>query len=211
MGALAQGRQVSPALLADGLPEQLLGAPIDPDYRHMVRFEAGLLRAGSDAAAGPLVEQALGALFGPVWRRGPERAVRALLWFYRGGQDTPPSGATGSAQGPLAYDFVCDGALIAAAFAQAYGLDLTHPATRLHWWRFRALLLGLPESTVFARVVGWRTADLTGMKGGQLKFYQAMRQKYALPPGLGGDPHGYVSKAERDAAFLARLRARAAS
>ena len=56
--------------------------------------------------------------------------------------------------------------------------------------------------------VGWRTADLTGMKGKQLAFYEGMKRKFALPADLGGEPRVYASKADWDKAYIERLNAR---
>ena len=104
-----------------------------------------------------------------------------------------------------AYDYILDGPLIAAAFQQVYNIDLTDPATRLHWWRFQALLQGLPDGCQFTQVVGWRTVDLSGMKGKQLTFYQGMKRRFALPEDLGkGEKRVYASKADWDAAFIER-------
>lgn len=185
---------------------------IDTDYRHMIRFEAAMLRAKSDQDARLPIQIALGALFGPLGQRpqDAEKAFDALLWFYRGGGKAPSGSAPPAPEQPLAYDYILDGPLIAAAFAAAYGLDLTSPATRIHWWRFRALLQGLPDECRFCRVVGWRTADLSGLKGQQLTFYRQMKQRFALPEDLGkGEKRVYASKADWDAAFIERLRRQA--
>lgn len=201
-------------LIADSLPHRVPGthyALMDPDYRHMIRFEAAMLRAKTDRDAGLPIQIALAALFGSMGQRPPDvkEAFDALLWFYRAGRKAP-SGDAPPGRAELAYDYILDGPLIAAAFQQVYSIDLTDPATRIHWWRFQALMQGLPEGCVFSRVVGWRTADLSGMKGKQLAFYQGMKQRFALPEDLGkGEKRVYASKADWDAAFIERLRKQA--
>ncbi len=198
-------------LIADSPPRRVPGtvyALTDPDYRHMVRFEAAMLRAKSDQDARLPIQIALAALFGSIVQRPPDvkEAFDALLWFYRGGRPEQPKDAPPD-RAPLAYDYILDGPLIAAAFQQVYNIDLTDPATRLHWWRFQALLQGLPDGCQFTQVVGWRTADLSGMKGKQLTFYQGMKRRFALPEDLGkGEKRVYASKADWDAAFIERLR-----
>lgn len=57
-------------------------------------------------------------------------------------------------------DFIQDGPLIYAAFMQAYGMDLNDQRGRLHWWKFTALLRGLPSNTRFMEVVQIRTKPL---------------------------------------------------
>ncbi len=195
-------------LIADPLPAEALGRPIRTDYRAFVRFEAAMLRAKDDRAAGPLIQKALRDTGLPAGSQ-TERSFEALLWFYRGGRAEPEAPRSG-VRPELASDYIIDGPLIAAAFQAAYGLDLTSPDTQLHWWRFQALLQGLPDECRFCRVVGWRTADLTGMKGKKLAFYQSMKTKFALPADLGGEKRVYASKADWDAAFIARLKRSAA-
>ena len=203
-------------LIADRLPDYVPGTRYrlaDPDYRHMVRFEAAMLRASEGDAEG-IIHTALAAVFGQGWREdgpGVEAAFASLLWHYRCGRDAPDKAAAPPPRKALALDYILDGPLIAAAFQQVYGLDLTDPATRLHWWRFAALLQGLPESCQLAQIIGYRTADLSGMRGAQRKFYADAKRRYALPADLEkGEKRVYASKADWDAAFIARLRRQAA-
>lgn len=56
------------------------------------------------------------------------------------------------------FDFVQDSELIYAAFMQAYGVDLID--TPLHWWKFSALLSGLPSDTRFSEVLQIRTMEI---------------------------------------------------
>ena len=201
-------------LIADELPLQVPGTFYsfrDPDYRHMVRFEAATMRAKTDQDAAQAIRTAQAALFGPLGQRpqDAQKAFDALLWFYRAGRKERPADASG-ARPELAIDYIIDGPMIVAAFEAAYGLDLTSPATRIHWWRFQALLQGLPDECRFCKVVGWRTADLSGLKGQQLTFYRQMKQRFALPEDLGkGEKRVYASKADWDAAFIERLRRQA--
>ena len=60
--------------------------------------------------------------------------------------------------GKKVFDFVLDAEFIYAAFMQAYHIDLID--TPLHWWKFGALLSGLPSDTRFSEVVQIRTMDI---------------------------------------------------
>lgn len=51
-------------------------------------------------------------------------------------------------------DYLDDGDYIVAAFQQAYGIDLT--SCDMHWHRFHALLVGLPEDTLLSNIMGYR-------------------------------------------------------
>lgn len=203
-------------LLTDGLPRQVPGTRYeiaDCDWRWMVRFEARMLRARTPQDAEQPIQGALLQVFGPSWcRQGCDVAsgFEALLWYYRGPRGESAAADAPAPRRPLAYDYVIDGPLIAAAFQQVYGIDLTDPAVRFHWWRFQALMQGLPEGCQFSQVVAWRTADLSGMKGEQRKLYAKMQAQFALPPDLGkGEKRVYASKADWDAAFIERLRKQA--
>ena len=199
-------------LITDRLPHEAAGLDlIDPDYRIFARFEAAMLRAKGESEAGPLIARTLDAFLGAGWQAEytVQAAFEGLLWFYRAGRDERPDNAPGPRR-ELALDYIIDGPLIAAAFQQVYRIDLTDPATRIHWWRFAALLQGLPEGCQLAQIVGYRTADLSGMKGAQRQFHADMKRRFALPAGLGrGAKRVYASKADWDAAFIERLRRQA--
>lgn len=52
-------------------------------------------------------------------------------------------------------DYVRDGDYIVAAFKQAYNIDLT--TADMHWHYFKALLSGLPEDTLLAKIMAYRS------------------------------------------------------
>lgn len=100
-------------------------------------------------------------------------------------------------------DFACDADYLTAAFQQAYDIDLT--AERIHWWRFLALLRGLPEETTMAKIMSWRTMDTSGMEGRQRQQYEDLKETFALPKEL-RHTRTAVTVADHNAAFLQRLR-----
>nr|DAN17905.1 MAG TPA: hypothetical protein [Caudoviricetes sp.] len=61
-------------------------------------------------------------------------------------------------KGKRTFDFTQDAALIYAAFWQVYGIDLME--TPLHWYKFIALLQGLPDGTRLAEIIKIRTMPL---------------------------------------------------
>ena len=93
---------------------------------------------------------------------------------------------------------------IVAAFQQAYGIDLTRE--KLHWFRFRALFAALPEETLMAKIMSWRTMDLSEYEGSMRAHYADLQERFALPAELRGGAARVVSVEEHDAAFLARFR-----
>lgn len=194
-------------LLTDPLPDAALGLSVQTDFRHMVRFENGLFRT-KEADWPRFVQATLWELFGPDGLRDVPRSWDALLWFYSCGRyasgEEMRSAASGAPFAARAWDYAADGQLIAAAFRQAYGIDLTDPALQLHWWQFRALFDGLPADCALHKIMEYRTADTSDMPEKTRQLYEAMRKKYALPGEIGGEPH-YATLEEREAAFLARL------
>jgi hypothetical protein len=65
-----------------------------------------------------------------------------------------------TAPGPPAFDYFQDADLIYAAFQQAYAMAGYCEITTMHWWRFLALLKGLPSDTRFMEVVSIRTMEI---------------------------------------------------
>ena len=117
----------------------------------------------------------------PVLPPNPIEAVRKLIWFYSGGKETAQAAETadGTAKLPL-YDLVQDFELVWASFLSEFGIDLT--TETLHWWKFKALLGCLDENCRFARVIGYRSVDVSAIKDKNIKnFYMKMKKKYRLP------------------------------
>lgn len=111
-----------------------------------------------------------------------QEALDGIMWFYRCGADeTAGSETEDDASGkdpPFSYEH--DAGYIYAAFIEAYGIDLTK--NRLHWWQFRALFLGLPETVLFCKIMGYRTMEIPAkMPKEKKKFYQRMKRIYKIP------------------------------
>lgn len=78
-------------------------------------------------------------------------------------------------------DLILDGDYIVAAFQQAYGIDLTDPDCDIHWHRFKALLIGLPEDTLMAKIMsyrGWRKKPETKDKD---KDHRELKEMWTFP------------------------------
>lgn len=128
--------------------------PILTDFRHWARVESTLLDASlgdADKAAyflssflpsihAGLIDLTKGYPF-PL-----EEGLLELRRFYALGQEEKKErGPGGSGQMVRRYDFKHDAGMIYAAFRSAYGMDLANVPT-LHWWVFRAMFYGLPET-----------------------------------------------------------------
>lgn len=80
------------------------------------------------------------------------------------------------------YNVKHDGAYIFASFMQAYKIDLIEEIGKLHWKKFNALLVGLPEGTKFVEVVKIRSYE--PQKGDSQEYIDNMRKlqrEYRLP------------------------------
>lgn len=92
-----------------------------------------------------------------------------------------PSGPSEN-NGEPSYDLVQDAELIFASFFQFYGIDLHDEIGKMHYYKFRALLNGLGEDTVFQKIVRIRTEPLPTGKGTseQREEMKKLKKKYAL-------------------------------
>lgn len=74
-----------------------------------------------------------------------------LIDFYTNPNSTPN---VNKESNDIVLDYQEDGEFIYASFLQAYGIDLFE--VNLHWHKFKALILGLPDDTKMAQIMGMR-------------------------------------------------------
>lgn len=163
-------------ILLDDLPEEIDGIPIYSDFREMVMFE--LMVADPEIPQDGRIPLAIDLLYQqPI--RDLKQAMDGLLWFHRCGAPLE-SGRGGKRAHERAYDFEQDASDIYAAFMQVYHIDLN--SAELHWWKFSALLAALPEDCKIMKIMGYRTADISKLKGEEKKTMQHMKNLYRLKP-----------------------------
>ena len=191
-------------ILLEPLPTEWEGRAIDPDFRPMVWLSNQYQRKREKKDTLSFAQEAFQRFYRePIPPQLAPEAYESLLRFYHGADPPGRSGGKGSGSGELAMDFACDADYLTAAFQQAYHIDLT--AERIHWWRFLALLRGLPEETTMAKIMSWRTMDTSGMEGRQRQQYEDLKETFALPKEL-RHIRTAVTVADHNAAFLQRLR-----
>lgn len=158
--------------------------PFHSDFREWMRYEC--LLCDGDIPEWERSELAAGLVFPPELHVPFTRDTADFLsWFHRGGterilmesEDTENEG--GFLETRLPYRFDYDFSLIYAAFLEQYGIDLI-TISYLHWWKFRALFLGLHDCK-FTDVVGYRTADTINMSDKMKQQYEALQAAYELP------------------------------
>jgi len=171
----------SPLLGRDALPVEVIldgrAFPIAHDFRAGIRFET--LMNDERITESEKVVLAIRIFFGETPEADLGETIRAILDFFRCGKPVTDFGD--SDDRPL-YSYSHDYDLIFAGFLNAYGIDLLDPATALHWFKFRAMLAALPETSQFMRVLGYRGMDLTSsMSSEERSHYAKMKRLYALP------------------------------
>lgn len=80
------------------------------------------------------------------------------------------------------YNLRYDGDYVFASFMQAYRIDLIEEIGKLHWKKFNALLVGLPEGTKFVEVLKIRSYE--PQKGDSPEYIEKMRElqrEFRLP------------------------------
>lgn len=94
-----------------------------------------------------------------------EAAYRAAVWFFAGGGGKRAGrGKAREGEARRVVDFDADADVIYAAFLDQYGVDL-QDVEGLHWWKFRAMFLGLRGDHEICRRMGLRGLRLASIKG----------------------------------------------
>lgn len=109
-----------------------------------------------------------------------KESIAEIVGFYAGGigqekdeKEKAEANAETHDTGPDVIDFHQDEAVIYASFLQAYGIDL-YEVGYLHWWKFKALITGIPESTTLGQIMQLRSYD------GDDEEMKKLRDKVAL-------------------------------
>ena len=175
-------------ILTDPAPKTVIvgGAevPINSDFRASIRFEMLM-----EDPSIPDLEKTVKALslYYDVDHLGDgfmppaplEESLEKMLWFYRAGKDE--NGAVSARKGAQIYSYSFDDEYIFAAFLEQYGVDL-QDIPYLHWWKFKAMFLGLKADSRIVEIMGYRSIDITSkMSNEQKQFYRKMKKQFAIP------------------------------
>ncbi len=177
-------------ILMDELPYTVFVAEeevtINTDYRTGILFEQALsdLEMPDDEKLDTVLRLYYGDVIFPLLDSMDtvKEALDNIMWFYRCGADmTARSESEEETSGKdLPFSYEHDAGYIYAAFLETYKIDLTK--NRLHWWQFRALFLGLPETTLFCKIMEYRTMEIPAkMPKERKEFYRRMKRIYKIP------------------------------
>lgn len=113
-------------------------------------------------------------------------AFNAIMWFYTMGESEEEKKQQSQTVNRIResnnriLDYEADQAYIVSAYQQQYNIDLT--VENIHWWRFKMLFNGLTDKTKIVKILQYRSMTIDPkMPENQKKFYQEMKQLYALP------------------------------
>ena len=181
-------------ILTEKLPDSVtvkgIAFPIKTDFRTWIRFSE--IMSGVEERAERLTK-AIRLVYGCL-PPSLEETVTGMLDFFAANAERDSS--TKKTTSRRVYDFTHDAGLIISAFRQQYGIDLLE--SNIHWYEFRALLAGLTEDTLFVKVIGYRSINLSDIKDKDRKdFYRKMKEVYRLPDNR--------TEEEREADMIAEL------
>lgn len=143
------------------------------DFRASVEFEIMVENGVKDFSA----------LLRPYYPKGLPKdheaeATEAAIWFYMCGDEIKKDKSTPVKRGKRAYSFAVDSEAIYSDFSRFYNIDLTSDI--LHWWKFRALLAGLPNDSSFKERIYYRTCDLKGLPKKEQKRITEIRKEIEI-------------------------------
>lgn len=79
--------------------------------------------------------------------------IEELINFYTNKNSTPIK--SNDTSNELIYDYIQDGEYIVSSFMSQYHIDLT--SCDMHWHMFKALFVGLNDSTIMSQIMGFRS------------------------------------------------------
>ena len=152
--------------------------PINWDFRASIHFE--IIMGDASLSDEEKIEKAL-ETYDPQIPYNLSEAVDRMLWFYRAGKEENNTSTANTRRSAQIYSYEYDDEYIYAAFLEQYGVDLQDiPA--LHWWKFKAMFLGLKSDTRIVEIMGYRDMEITSkMSNEQKQFYRRMKKQFAIP------------------------------
>lgn len=143
------------------------------DFRASVEFEIMIENGEGD----------IFAMMRPYYPNGLPKgneaeAAEAALRFYMCGEEIKKDEFKPAKSTRRAYSFAKDAEAIYSDFSRFYNIDLT--IAPLHWWKFRALLAGLPTESAFKERIYYRICDLKGLPKKEQKRIAEIRKEIAI-------------------------------
>lgn len=171
--------------------------PVNSDFRVGVSIEMEMLQVH------PNIPELLQLFYLDKVPEDIEEAARQMVKFYAHyDEDTSDDKSQVKTSNKRLYDFVQDADALTASFRSAYGIDLE--TDKVHWWKFKRLMFGLPVESSFMQRVQIRSADLSKVDKSQRKYYRKLKAAYALKQ----PEAGRTTLEERNTKMIERVRKR---
>jgi hypothetical protein len=134
--------------ILDEPPTDCAGVPIKSDFRQGLRFFRALADKDLDDGERSMI---IVRLFFDTFPEDQNSIWPFIEWFISGGEDKKEGSS-----GERTFDWNVDAGRLYAAFIQTYGIDLSDPDVKMHWWVFLELFKALPEDTMLLKVMDIR-------------------------------------------------------
>ncbi len=154
---------------------------INTDFRIFIDFEQEMQGTDKRKAVNKALSRFYPAFFNICKNNLLEEAVDKFLWFYKcGKQDNVKKSNKKGKKNSQVYSYSYDDLYIWGTFNQYFKnekslpIDLTKDY--IHWWKFRAMWLTIPEKAVYSKIKSYRAY------AGEDKDMLELKETYKLPP-----------------------------
>ena len=146
---------------------------INTDFRIFVDFEYEMQEIDRNKAVNNVLKRFYPAFSVIVEKGYLEEAIDKFIWFYLCGKEEQQvySSKKGSSKNIFSYKY--DDLYIWGAFKVYCKVDLSN--IKLHWWKFKALWLTIPDEAEFNKIKGYRSYT------GDDKNLKELKEQYKLP------------------------------
>lgn len=148
---------------------------INTDFRIFIDFEQEMQGKDKRGAINKALSRFYPAFFDICQNNLLNEAVDKFIWFYKCGKTNEVSKRGKNAiKSSQIYSYSYDDLYIWGTFNQLYRVDLTRDY--VHWWKFRAMWLTIPEKAIYSKIKGYRAYT------GKDKDILELKEAYKLPP-----------------------------
>lgn len=146
---------------------------INTDFRIFIDFEEEMQGGNKTDAMIKVLQRFYPAFFDILNQKLYEEAVKKFVWFYKCGKNREYKKEKGSINQAQIFNYRYDDIYIWGAFNMYFKVDLTRDY--IHWWKFRAMWLSIPNDSQFNKIKSYRAYD------GKNQNLIDLREYYKLP------------------------------
>ena len=147
---------------------------INTDYRIFIDFENDMQEIDQFKAINKVLNRFYPAFSLIVNKNLLEEAIDKFIWFYQCGKEKVKTTTKYSkSKNERVYDYSYDDLYIWGAFKMYFHIDLSQ--INLHWWKFKAMYLSIPQEAEYSKIKGYRAYT------GKDKNILELKEHYKLP------------------------------